>query len=50
MVYPWVLQVPQVSHDTVNLTVRFLPVPVPGMLGYGYGVQKPDPWVTHAEP
>ena len=26
MVYPQVLQVPWVSHDTVNLMVRFLPI------------------------
>lgn len=38
MAYPQVLQVLQVSHETVNLMVWFLPVPMLGMVCLGTGM------------
>ena len=51
MVYPWVLQVPRVSHDTEFDSVVFTHTRARyGMLRYGYGVWKSDLWVTRVEP
>ena len=43
MVYPWVLQVLRVSHDTVNLTVWFLPIPGTGTVCLGMGTVSENP-------
>ena len=48
MVYPQVLQVPWVSHDTVNLMVQFLPIPMPGTVCSGTGTVSENP--THGLP
>ena len=48
MVYLWVLQVPRVSHDTVNLMVQFLPVPGTGTVCSGTGTVSKN--LTHGLP